>query len=261
MTYLSDKSRINRKRGLYFIFLCFFSLLIYFWPTLQVKLYPIIEPVIILVSNGKNNITNTPSVIHTYFSSRDEMSKQNASLMLEIEKLENEISEKEAFIKENNYIKESGARLPSSTIILYPIMKDITTMYQTVLLSKGFKNGVEENTIVYLRGRQPVCVISLVYESTSLCNLFSAPDVKTEGVIASSSVMLPLIGVGGGAFVADVARNINIAIGDTVYLASDQTMMLGKITDIVRNDQDTSLHVFVRGLYNPLTSSVFYINK
>jgi cell shape-determining protein MreC len=220
-----------------------------------------VEPIILIISSTKNVVANISPTTHIYFSSRNELVKQNASLMLTVEKLENEIAEKDSLIKEEYFIKSNSIQKMSSSIIMYPIMKDIIGIYSTVLLSKGFKNGVEENSLVFLRGRQPVCVIEQVYDKTSLCKLLSAPDVKTEGVVTSTSLVLPLTGIGGGAFISDVPRDTNINVGDIVYLASDQTMKLGTVTEVVHNNQETSLHVFIRGLYNPVTSSVFYINK
>jgi hypothetical protein len=261
MTYLSDKTNINKKRFYYFIILCALGIVVYFWPSIRIKLYPYVEPLVVTINITKNFIINIPSSTYRHFSSLKKISEQNTSLLLTIERLENEIAEKDAFIKENNFIMNGDIFKPISTIVLYPVMKDITTMYSTILFSKGFKSGVEEKSTVYLRGKQPVCVISQVYDSTSLCKLLSAPGTETQAVDGATNVTLFLIGIGGGAFTADVTRNTNVNVGDNIYLASDQTMKLGEVVDIIRNDQDTAVHVYVRGMYNPLTSSVFYINK
>lgn len=261
MTYLSDKSRNKKQRLPYLVLLIILISVFYFWPTLRVKIYPYVEPVVILYSQSKNTLTLIPSSMRTYFSSREELSARNASLMLTIERLENDLAKNDAFIKENNLIQTSGVNSQTSTLVAYPIMRDLTTMYSTVLLSKGFKDGVEEKSIVYLRGRQPVCIVEEVFDRTSLCKFLSASGVITEGATASSSLVLSLVGNGGGFFIADVVRDTGVTVGDAVYLASDQSMLLGTITSVTRNDQATSWRVYVRGTYNPVTSAVFYLNK
>lgn len=261
MTYLSDNSRNKKRRWKYFILLVIFALVCYFWPKIRTKIYPKVEPIIVSYSDGKNIITSFPSSISAYFTSREALSTRNDALLLTIERLENSLMEKDSIIKEKKLIEDSGTPTPSTTIIMYPVMRDLTNIYSTLVLSKGFKDGVEEKSLVYLRGRQPVCTVVEVSDNTSVCKLLSSSGNITEGVTASSSLVLSLKGNGGGTFVADVLRDTDIKIGDTVYLASDQTMVLGTVSDVIKNNQATSWLVYVRGAYNPVTSSVFYMNK
>ncbi len=261
MTYLSDKYNNKKRRSYYFVLAIILIALFYFWPSIRAKLYPYVQPIIVSYSKSKNILTFIPSSIHTYFSSRNTLSAQNTALLLTIERLENNIAEKDAIIRENNILETSGTQLTSSTLVMYPLIRDLTTMYSTVVLSKGFKDGVEENSLVYLRGRQAVCTIVEVSDRTSLCKLLSASGVTTEGVVASSSLVLSLVGNGGGSFISDVVRDTGVAVGDVIYLASNPTMTLGQIVNITRNDQATSWRVYIRGLYNPVTSSSFYMNK
>ena len=260
MTYLSDKHKSKSKR-LRYIVIIIIILVFYFWPNLRTKLYPYTEPIIISYSNSKSLFVVIPKYIYTYFSSRNALIQKESNLLMNIEHLENVIAEKDAIIHENNLIIDSGSHSLSNTLVMYPVLQDISSIYSTVVLSKGFKDGVTEKSTVYIRGRQPVCIISEVYNNTSVCKLLSADGVKTEGVTASSSVALSLVGIGGGNFISNVVRDSDLAIGDSIYLVSDQTMKLGVITDIIRNNQATSWQVYIRGLYNPVTSSVFYLSK
>ena len=261
MTYLSDKARSKKRYTKYGVYALLLLVVVYFWPTLRTKLYPYAEPVIVSYSSSKLAFIHVPSSVKLYFSSRAALSAHATALELDVERLENALAEKDAILKDSHFIEISGSHVPSSTLVMYPSLRDVTTIYSTVLLSKGFKDGVEEKSLVYLRGRQPVCSIAEVHDTTSLCKLLSAPGVVTEGVTASSTSLLALTGIGGGSFVADVARETVVAVGDVIYLARDQGMVLGTVTDIIRDDQATSWHVYVRGSYNPVTSSVFYMDK
>lgn len=261
MTYLSDKSRKSKKYTRYSIFVFLLIVIVYFWPTVQKKLFTVIEPVVVFYSKSKSTFLILPSSFNTYFSSRNQLSKKVESLELTVERLENELAEKNGIIKENNFIEVGSIHEKTSTLVMYPVIRDVTNMYSSILLSKGYKDGIEEGSIVYVRGRQPVCTIVSVYDSTSLCKLLSAPKNAIEGVVASSSLTLSLIGDGNGAFISEVAHGTNVSVGENVYLVSNQTMMLGTIVDIVRDEQATSWHVYIRGVYNPIKSSVFYLTK
>ncbi len=266
MTYLSDRKQSKNKLKYYLFFVVVLGFLVYGWPTVRVKVYPYIEPIIFGYGSTKHAFTILPTSVQSYFTSRSSLIEKDRALELNIERLENALAEKDAVLREQELLALNGTTpAPSqSTLVMYPIMRDITTLYSSIVLSKGFKDGVELKSLVYVRGRQPVCVITEIYNKTSLCTLLSASGQSVDGVTtssASSSTVLTLRGNGGGAFVADVPRDTVITIGDTILLRSDQSMTLGTVVSVTRDNQATSWHVYVRGAYNPVTSSIFYLSK
>jgi hypothetical protein len=72
--------------------------------------------------------------------------------------------------------------------------------------------------------------------------------------------VLALVGR-GGHFIADIARDTPVEVGEKVYLRSDPSMVLGIVKEVLNNNQDTSWHVIVEGAYNPVASSLFYVRK
>jgi cell shape-determining protein MreC len=144
------------------------------------------------------------------------------------------------------------------TIILNSLAQDYSRLYATVLFNKGFKDGVKEGDYVFLRGRNIMCSITEVYAQSSACSLFTAYGRSIEGVTASSSVVLTLTGR-GGHYLASVVRDTPVIVGEKVYFKENQSFVLGKVVDIINNNQDTSWHVFIEAEYNPSVSSIFYI--
>lgn len=264
MTYLSGKTK-KRKQFIQYIFYILFFIVVVFWVSIKNSTYSVFEPVVLGYSSIKNDFKSIPNFFSTYTTSHKTLVEKNKALEITIENLENEIAEKDGKLKEFGLITSNTlVEVSPSTLVMYPLMTDITKIYSTILLSKGFKDGVEKDAYVYVRGLQPVCIIRTVDTSTSLCELLSAGGVVTDAVIDTSSstaIALTLVGRGGGSFVGDVARDTPVVIGDKVFLKSDQSMSLGTVVDILHNNQDTSWHVFVRGAYNPITSSIFYLHK
>ncbi len=265
MTYLSGKANKRKKNTRYFIYISIIFLLVIFWSAFKNIFYPVLEPFVMRYAITKTAFSDIPEFIHTYTTSMSELVQRNKNLEIDIEYLENKIAEKDAKLKEFNFIVEENGLIPTeSTIVMYPLMQDVTKIYSTIILSKGFKDGIEKDMYVYVRGLQPVCVIKEVYTSTSLCELISKSDTVTEVVVkgkASSTIAFTVTGRGGGTFLGDVARDTQVEIGDEVYLKSDQSMKLGKVVNVMNNNQDTSWRVFVSGVYNPVTSSIFYTHK
>ncbi len=259
MKYLSDRSRSRRRYLNFGLGFVAFALFVYYWPALRTVAYPLAEPLMRGYGSTKGVLGSMPQAVAIYFSSHAELAKRNQDLEISVERLENDLAEKDALIRER-FLAEHASSEGMSVISMYPVAEDVTKLYSTILLSKGYKDGIERGGPVYVRGRQAVCEITELYDRTSLCELFSKGDHMTEGVTSSSTVTLFLIGAGGGNFTAETVKGTEVLVGETVYLRSDQTFVLGTVVAVKEEEQSTGAKVYVRGAYNPVKSSIFYMN-
>lgn len=262
MTYHLDKGRNNKKRGVWLFFVAFFCL-VFFWPQIRPMLYQGTES----FSKRMFEITGAsyivPDFIEMYFSSRNTLYDEKKSLEQQVETLESKVKEQDLYIQHLSVLLGGSASSSLSLgvpIIASSLVQDVTKLYATVIFGKGFGDGVEVGDTVYVRGRQAVCVIKEVFSRTSTCELFSGFGNSVEGVTSSSSLVLTLSGR-GGHFIGNVVRDTQIQVGEKVFLKENQTFLLGEVTDIINNNQDTSWHVLVRGGYNPSATSLYYIEK
>ena len=261
MTYLSGKTHKKRTYIRYALYGGIFLLVVIFWPQLRKSVYPVIEPVILRYGITKHSFSVFPEFFSTYITTHKTLAVKNKNLELEIERLENLLADTNADVREQmigdslDVLATSSKKTP---LVMYPLMQDMTKLYSTVLLSKGFKDGVDIGDVAYIRGNQAVCAIKEVYNSSSLCLLLTAPGVITEGVTSSSSITISLTGR-GGHYLANITRDTPISIGEIVYMRSNPRVIVGTVQYVSNNNQDTSWHVFVEGAYNPLTTSVFYV--
>ena len=263
MTYLSGRTYKRKRNVLYALFAGIVFCVIFFWPFIQKHMYPIVEPVVTHYGLTKSSLVIFPEFFRTYVTSHKTLITRQKELENEVERLENTLADKNAIIQEHSAQSSSSGDTKSiirAPIVLYPLMQDITTIYSTLLLSKGFKDGITIGDIVYVRGNQAVCTIKEVYTSTSLCLLLTSSGVATEGVTANTSITLTLVGR-GGHYLADIIRDTQVNKGEKVYLRSNPSLVLGTVQTISNNNQDTSWRVFVQGAYNPLTSSIFYVQQ
>lgn len=262
MTYLSGKSKSRGKYLQPVLSVIAFILFIYFWPALRTVAYPLVEPLMRGYKSSKNATGFLPSSFSTYFTSRQTLSARNADLENAVERLENQLAQKDALLRQE--ADAQAGRVATSSVpvvVLYPIAEDATKLYSTILLSKGYKDGLQKGGLVYVRGQQAACEVVEVYTTTSLCELLSKGGRTTEGVTSLSHITVTLLGQGGGNFTAELPQAANLQVGETVYLRSDPSMLLGTIVSIKTDEQATNSTVYVRGAYNPVTSQVFYINS
>lgn len=264
MTYHSGKVGKRRKYLQYGAYTVLFFSIVIFWPFIKKNVYQVLEPAVLGYADTKGVASIFPEFLTTYITSHKTLAEKNNLLILDVERLENKVAELDAIVREHQdvpFSEDSTSTViigMARAIVAYPLAGDLTSLYSTIRLSKGYKEGVTVDSLVYVRGRQVVCIIKEVSTNTSLCSLLSSQGIVTEGVTSSSSITLSLVGR-GGHYLSDVARDTPITVGEKVYLRSDQSMSLGTVTYIANNNQDTSWHVFVEGGYNPVKSSVFYV--
>ncbi|HCC05833.1 TPA: hypothetical protein DEP94_00490 [Candidatus Nomurabacteria bacterium] len=269
MTYLSDKTKKRRKVATLIFVITALLLLSFGWVQIRSTLSPVALPVVSTSNKFLKSIINTPYLVINYFRLRASYELEKTNLQNNIEELENKIVLLQA---ENNSLKgieintteiteTSAKEIVKPNIILYPLAQDITKLYSTILLSKGFKDNIKENSIVYIRGRQPVCIIEEIHSTSSLCKLLSSHGNTVEGVSVETKENIILTGDGGGNFLALLPKESNFVVGEDIMYKVNQTMKLGSIVDIKKDPQDIFVRVYVRGAYNPVTSSLFYVDK
>lgn len=261
MTYLSGKAQKKRSYTRYALLTGVFLIICIFWPMVRKYTYGVLEPVVIRYGFTKQSLVVFPEFFGTYITSHKTLALENQNLKLENERLENELADKDVSLRElvtSDSLSVSTTTSHKTTLVLYPLTQDITKLYGTILLSKGYKDGIDIGDTVYIRGNQAACTIKEVYNSSSLCLLLTASGVVTEGVTSSSSITLTLTGR-GGHYLANIARDTPVVAGELVYLRSNPRIILGKVQQVANNNQDTSWHVFVESAYNPVTSSIFYV--
>ncbi len=259
MTYLSGRSRTRKKYVPVILGFIAFALLIYYWTSMRTVAYPLVLPIVKGFASSKDVTSGFFSAFSTYFTSRSSLAARNAELEITIERLENQLAQKDALLREELDVRAGSIGSSTSPIlVMYPIAQDITRLYSTVLLSKGYKDGLEKGEFVYIRGQQAVCDIVEIYTTTSLCELLSKGGRMTEGVTSASGATLVLTGQGGGNFIGELPKAAELSVGEEVYLRSNPSLSLGTIVSIKEDEQATQAKVYIRGAYNPATSQVFY---
>lgn len=262
MTYLSDKSA-SRRRTFRLSFIIVILLVVSFgWVQIKKSLLPVVVPTYVATHSTLNAIMSIPYGIVNYFRARDTLQAEIARLQNRSEELENQITLLQAQKNESITSSTVDTSIKSKpVVVLYPLAQDVTKIYSTLLLSKGFKDDVPDGAVVYVRGRQPVCIITELHASTALCKLLSAAGNTVDGVTTSTKQNVTLTGEGGGNYVALVPKESNFVTGEDVMYQADPTMKLGEIVDIKNDPQDIFVRVYIRGVYNPVTLHTFYVDK
>ena len=265
MTYLSARSKRNTKHIRIAVLVIFVLIISFFWKPIQRVMYPAVLPIINTYVSIRDTGSGFPHTLITFFTSRSEYETKIQSLETKIEYLENEVAIRNT--SDENTISSitstSTTFTPSTrkSLTLFPVVKDMSTLYNSIVLSRGFVDDLEEGSIVYVRGYQAVGYITTIYKTTSVMKLYSSSGEKVEGVVKDIDASVTLTGQGGGSYLIEVPKTINVQEGQIVYLAAQQDMPLGTIVSVLNDPQDTFTRAYVRGAYNPNKAHIFYVNK
>lgn len=261
MTYLSDKKKQQSRWVRYASLVFFILVLALFWKQIRGVTYPIVLPVVQVVDNVIGGIFSVPSFFSTYLTSHKASSEKIEALEKNIELLENKVAGQNAELEHYLAKDELQSKGYLATLEVNIIAQDLYFLYSTMLISKGFTDGVEEGMIVYTRGYEPVGTVTEVYRDTALVSLLSASGNKVNGFTGLNKITLALIGAGGGNFIAQIPKDIEVTIGDSVFLSQNPAMVVGSIVDVQGSAQDFFRTVYIRGAYNPAKQNNYFVDK
>lgn len=261
MSYLLDR-KIQKKRFFKIILsIIVLIFLIYFrsgiFNGLSFISQGFFHPVFVFGDNIKEKLGSMGS----YFISKN-------SLYLENENLKSQISESQAdranyssIVSDNANLKEILNRKDlKATMVLSAILsKPNQSLYDTLIIDAGTKEGVKVGDEVFALGNIPIGRVALVYASSSKVILFSNAGEKTQVVVggkpASTStslggnVFMEVVGRGSGNFEITIPRDFTLTKGDEMVLPGITPYVLAVVETIISDPRDA----FVKAL---LTSPV-----
>ena len=132
------------------------------------------------IDKTANSFTGFFSGIKKYFVSR-------RSLEVEIEYLKSQIQKEQyGSLVDSSTTSTNNVVLKNGPIIAKKIFSDFTSIYDTVLLNKGFLNGVEKGDMVFIYPNKLIGQIESINSNTSLMSLYSRNKNKIEAVLKAS---------------------------------------------------------------------------
>ena len=172
------------------------------------------------------------------FDSVEKIIAENQSLKQQLDDIKLRESFLQATEDENRQLRSSYGMSSSTKSVLSAIIKKPPFLpYDIFIIDAGKSNGLSTSSLVHAPYDIPLGKVIEVYEQTSKVLLYSSPNQKNYVTIGERNIPAQAIGRGGGQYLAELPRGLDIKLGDIVRL-SEQNKVLGKIDFI---DQDPSL--------------------
>ena len=195
----------------------------------------IFRPVLIL----GNNIGEKFSNISSFFYSKNILLENNINLRLDLNEKETMLSNYNSILAENIQMKEIlGRKIEKTNMVISTILsKPNHSLYDTLIIDTGAKNGISEGKRVFAFGNIPIGRIAEVYSDSSKVILFSNPGEKTE-VVVGKDIFMQVIGRGGGNFEMNLVKDIVLEKGMEVVLPGIHPYVLGIVETIISDPRD-----------------------
>lgn len=185
-------------------------------------------------------------------SSKKDVWKQNVRLREEVVALRLELAAAGSVKKENDDLKAIMGRMPTGAqFILGNILaKPNTTPYDTLIIDVGSEQGITPDMRVYVGGDVLMGEVESVEATMSRVLLYSAPGNITQVVYGNTGRFFNARGTGNGSFEVEVARDVDVAVGDMFFYPGMTTMPLGVVKKVEFDARDSFKKVLMKSPVN-----------
>ncbi|MDH5442133.1 MAG: rod shape-determining protein MreC [Candidatus Nomurabacteria bacterium] len=154
--------------------------------------------------------------------------------------------------QENKTLRETLGRRDKSkeTILALVIAPPRQSSYDTILIDRGTSDGIKIGDRVVAYGDMALGTIAEVTGTTAMVQLYSSPDTPLSGRLSGNQTLIDLNGRGGGNFIFEVPRDIEIVEGDIITPVFNSRQIIGIVGGLDFDPRDPFQTVYVTAPFN-----------
>ena len=178
---------------------------------------------------------------------------ENDNLKAQIKSIEFELFELGLLRQENESLKELLGRETfdtSSAILGAVLARPNVSPYDTFVIDIGSSSGIKKGNDVFVKGDIFIGRISEVFSNTSTVTLFSSPGQITQITIGLQNISANAEGRGGGNFIVELPRGIDVEKGDIVTMPNIDTKLFAVVEEIEANPSDPFITILFKNPVN-----------
>lgn len=200
----------------------------------------------VLLSGGSDKASQAATSFGSLFSSKANLSRENADLKRQIGEKENELVDRVILAKENADLKASVRfKAATGTINARVISKPPFTPFDVIVVDAGASQQVKEGDRVML-GQTFLGTVTLVSANSSQVTLLSSSAAQQDAFIGDDAFPVILHGKGGGMMETSLPQGSAVKEGNLVFTYHLQTpFYVGVVSKVVNNEDNTLVNIFV----------------
>ena len=166
---------------------------------------------------------------------------ENKNLTDQITNLDAKYANYDELDRENKDLKTAMNRADGNELILADVLtKPPVSLYDTIIIDAGEKQGVLSGSTVYVNGDVPIGTVSNVLSGTSLVQLYSSPSQKMDARVDPLGIDVTLFGHGGGDFLVSVPHDLVVPQNAIVVSKEVNPHVLGVLQKVISDSRDSS---------------------
>jgi cell shape-determining protein MreC len=212
----------------------------------------VLAPIVRTIARGpqwfQNTARETVEMGVTHLTPKKFIIAQNTELRNQGEAYRSQLVELQILRDENSKLREelSYVKNPHEVIIARVIAKPSQSLYNSLIIDQGSRDGVEVGQLVTTQGTIGLGTISTTSLNTATVQLFSGPQFDSNLVLKRQSITVPARGKGGGNFEIHIPREIVVTDGDLLALPEHPNMAVGVVKSIIFDPRDPFQTVLAR---------------
>jgi rod shape-determining protein MreC len=186
--------------------------------------------------------------------------RSKRSLIFENEGLKTQVKESESKLFELDFLRQENESLKmllgrqtqdtKNTILGAVLARPDVSPYDTFVIDIGGDVGIEKDSEVYVVGDILIGKVSEVYKNTSTVTLFSSPGQTTPVFIGLENVSANAQGRGGGNFIVELPRGVEIKKGDIVTIPDINTKLFAVVEEVEADPSDPFITILFKNPVN-----------
>lgn len=262
MNYLL-KSKTNHeyrfKNVLIVLFFAVLGILISIFPVGIKNIFnTIAKPIWSIGDFSKNSFGN----IYSFFSLQNNLVLKNKNLEEQVNTLNMQVVDYDAVLKENQDLKAMyGRKNDNERILARVLSKPPQSPYDTLVVDTGLNYDIKVGDMVYMSDNIIVGEVVSVTSNTSMIQLFSSGDRRTQITLERTGATYEVIGQGGANFTIEAPKDADILWGDVFTYPGIVSSVIGSVYYIDSNSQSSFKTIFIKIPGNIFQSKWVFIEK
>ena len=241
-----DRRKKNIKRTTFFVLVICFVYILFMSPlasSIVGYFHRMAEPVWKIGIGAGEKLAPASS----YFSSRRELYIENKELKGQLEAMSARLADRSFLYHENIILKEHLGRYEKEPERIFAVVlaKPDVTPYDTLIIDVGKDDNVLVGDMIVFENVVLGEVVE-IYQTTSTVRLYSSHGEHIAVFIGDDAITAEAYGLGGGNFEIELPRNVDVFVGDSIYIPEFYPQILGVVEHINSDPNDAFERILFR---------------
>lgn len=178
------------------------------------------------------------------FSEKQALSEENKTLRNRLSAYTS-VEDRLRMLEEENAILRSFGTEYNTEIYAGVLSRPSDTPYDTVLVDKGSRDGVQEGAVVSAPDNVVIGTVAKVFPGSALVALASTGEMRSSAYIYGPDIFTYVEGQGGGALRVTVPQGISLEEGNIVVLPGVPGKLYGSIRHVEAPDSSPGQYGYI----------------